>query len=108
MKKVIMAACVAVSLTAFAGPALADKDHKRIPKTAVMLEEAIKAVTDKYPGRVIDAELEAEGGKAEYEVAVVSNSGVSREYTVAAQSGLVSEDTKAAKHEESHKKYARR
>jgi len=104
MKKVIMAACVAVSLTAFTGLALADKDHESIPKTAVSLEQAIKAVTDKYPGRVIEAELEAEDGKAEYEVTVVSNSGESREYTVDAQSGLVSEDKEAAKHEGSHKK----
>ena len=104
MKKVIMAVCVAVSLTAFAGLALADKDHKSIPKTAVSLEQAIKAVTDKYPGRVVEAELEAEDGKAEYEVTVVSNSGESREYTVDAQSGQVSEDKEDAKHEGSHKK----
>ena len=104
MKKVIMAACVAVSLTAFAGLALADKDHESIPKTAVLLEQAIKAVTDKYPGRVVEAELEAEDGKAEYEVTVISNSGESREYTVDAQSGQVSEDKEDAKHEGSHKK----
>ena len=68
------------------------------------MEQAIKAVTDKYPGRVVEAELEAEDGKAEYEITVVSNSGESREYTVDAQSGQVSEDQEAAKHEGSHKK----
>jgi uncharacterized membrane protein YkoI len=104
MKKIIMAVCVAVSLTAFAGLALADKDHESIPKTAVSLEQAIKAVTDKYPGRVVEAELEAEDGKTEYEITVVSNSGESREYTVDAQSGQVSEDKEAAKDEGSHKK----
>lgn len=104
MKQVIMAAYVAVSLTAFAGLALADMDHTSIPKTAVSLEQAIKAVTDKYPGRVVEAELEAEDGKAEYEIIVVNNSGESREYTVDAQSGQVSEDQEAAKHEGNHKK----
>jgi uncharacterized membrane protein YkoI len=104
MKKVIMAACVAVSLTTFAGLALADKEHESVPKTAVSLEQAIKAVTDKYPGRVVEAELEDEDGKAEYEVTVVSNSGESREYTVDAQSGQVSEDKGEVKHEGSHKK----
>jgi uncharacterized membrane protein YkoI len=104
MKKVIMAACVAVSLTAFAGLALADKEHKSLPKTAVSIEQAIKAVTDKYPGRVVEAELEAEDGKVEYEITVVSTSGESREYTVDAQSGQVSEDKESAKHEENHKK----
>jgi uncharacterized membrane protein YkoI len=104
MKKVIMAACVAVSLTAFAGLALADKEHKSIPKTAVSMEQAIKAVTDKYPGRVVEAELEAEDGKAEYEITVVSTSGESREFTVDAQSGQVSEDHETAKHEDGHKK----
>lgn len=49
MKKVIMAACIAISLTTFAGLALADKDHESIPKTAVSLEQATKAITDKYP-----------------------------------------------------------
>ena len=104
MKTIIMAACVAVSLTSVAGLALADKEHQSLPKTAVTIEQAIKAVTDKYPGRVVEAELEAEDGKAEYEITVVSNSGESREYTVDAQSGQVSEDKEAAKHEGSHKK----
>jgi uncharacterized membrane protein YkoI len=104
MKQLIIAACVAVSLTVFAGLALADKGHKTTAKTAVSMEQAIKAVTDKYPGRVIEAELEDEDGKAEYEITVVSNSGESREFMVDAQSGQVSEDTKDAKHESGSKK----
>ena len=104
MKQLIIAACVALSLTTFAGLALADKGHKTIAKTAVSMEQAIKAVTDKYPGRVIEAELEDEDGKVEYEITVVSNSGESREFTVDAQSGQVSEDTKEAKHESGGKK----
>ena len=104
MKHLITAACVAVSLTAFAGLALADKDHKNIAKTAVSMEQAIKAVTEKHPGRVIEAELEDEDGKAEYEVTVVSNSGESREFTVDAQSGQVSEDKDGTVHEASSKK----
>jgi uncharacterized membrane protein YkoI len=104
MKKVIIAVCVAISLTAFAGLALADKEHQSIPKTAVSMEQAIKAVTDKYPGRVVESELEAEDGKAEYEITVVSNSGESREFTVDAQSGQVSEEKEAAEHEEGDRK----
>ncbi len=104
MKQLIIAACVAVSLTAFAGLALADKGHKTIAKTAVSMEQAIKAVTDKYPGRVIEAELEDEDGKAEYEITVVSNSGESREFTVDAQSGQVSGGKEGSEHEESSKK----
>ena len=41
MKQLIIAACVAASLTAFAGLALADKGHKPIAKTAISLEQAI-------------------------------------------------------------------
>lgn len=104
MKQLIIAACVAASLTAFAGLALADKGHKPIAKTAISLEQAIKAVTDKYPGRVIEAELEDEDGKAEYEITVVSNSGESREFTVDAQSGQVSENSDETKHESGSKK----
>ena len=104
MKQLIIAACVAVSLTAFAGPALADKEHKTIAKTAVSMEQAIKAVTDKYPGRVIEAELEDEDGKTEYEITVVSTSGEKREFAVDAQSGLVSEYTADAKYESGSKK----
>jgi len=104
MKQLIIAACVALSLTTFAGLALADKGHKPIAKTAVTIEQAIKAVTDKYPGRVIEAELEDEDGKVEYEITVVSNSGESREFTVDAQSGQVSEETADAKHESGGKK----
>lgn len=104
MKQFIMAACVAVSLTTFASLALADKEHKSTVKTAVSMEQAIKAVTEKYPGQVVEAELEAEDGKAKYEITVVSNSGESREFTVDAQSGQVSEDKEASEHEGSHKK----
>ena len=71
MKKVIMAACVAVSLTAFAGLALADKDHKSIPKTAVSLEQAIKAVTDKYPGRVINVGISESGDNLIYSIKLI-------------------------------------
>jgi len=104
MKKIIIAACVATSLAAFAGVALADKEHEKLPKTAVSLEQAIKSVTDKYPGRVVEAELEAEDGKAEYEISVVNASGESREFTVDAQTGQVSEDQEAEKNEGADKK----
>ncbi len=97
MKTVILAAAVAVSLTALTGLALAEKEHQSLPKTALTIEQAIKAVTDTYPGRVVEAELEAEDGKAEYEITVVSTSGESREYLVDAQSGQISEEKEDGK-----------
>ncbi|WP_455378487.1 PepSY domain-containing protein [Petrachloros mirabilis] len=104
MKKSIIAACTAVSLAAFAGIALADKEQENLPKTAVTMEQAIKAVTDKFPGRVIESELEAEDGKAEYEITVVSASGESREFSVDGQTGQVSEDKETEKDEPAEKK----
>ncbi len=104
MKKAIVAVGLAVSLAAFGGLALADKEHDNIPNTAFSLEQAIKAVTDQYPGRVVEAELEAEDGKAEYEITVVSAKGETREFTVDAQSGKVSASQESEKADEGEKK----
>jgi len=104
MKKVIIAACTALSLAAFGEVAFADKESHSMPNTAVSMEQAIKAVTDKYPGRVIEAELETEDGKAEYEITVVSSSGEDREFTVDAQTGQVSEGQESDKNEGGEKK----
>lgn len=104
MKIFIMAACTAVTLTAFSGIALADKEHENLPKTAISMEQAIKAVTDRFPGRVVESELEAEDGRAEYEITVVSAGGESREFTVDAQTGQVSEDKDSEQEQGAEKK----
>lgn len=104
MKKVIVVVGVAVSLAAFNGLARADKELRNAPKTAVSIEQAIKAVTDQYPGRVVEAELETEDGKAEYEVTIVSATGETREFTVDAQSGKVSADQESEKEQHGDRK----
>ena len=71
-------------------------------KAKVSIAQAINAVTDEFPGKVIEAELEDEGGKLIYEVEVVGHSGNTWEFEVDAQSGQVigteseSADMKAA------------
>lgn len=97
MKKSVSILGMAVIVASFAGAAFADTKHAQLPKTAVSMEQAMKAATDRYPGRVIEAELEAEDGAAEYEITVVSASGEQREVKVDAQSGKVSEESEAEK-----------
>lgn len=75
MKNSVMEACTAVSRIVFGDIALADKEQENLPQTAVSMEQAIKAVTDKFPGRVIESELEAEDRKVKYEINAVSASG---------------------------------
>jgi len=57
--------------------------------TAVTMEEAIKTATAQFPGKVLEAELEREDGKAIYEVEIVNASGEVREFEIDAQSGKV-------------------
>ena len=51
------------------------------------MEEAITAAKAKFPGRVLEAELEKEQGQAVYEIEISSATGVVTEITVDAQSG---------------------
>lgn len=57
--------------------------------TSVTMEEAIKTATTQFPGKVLEAELESEDGKAIYEVEIVNTSGETREFEIDAQSGKV-------------------
>ena len=57
--------------------------------TSVTMEEAIKTATTQFPGKVLEAELELEDGKAVYEVEIVNASGEIREYEIDAQTGKV-------------------
>ena len=56
---------------------------------SVTMEEAIKTATTQFPGKVREAELENEDGKAVYEVEIVNTSGEIREFEVDAQSGKI-------------------
>lgn len=57
--------------------------------TSVTMEEAIKIATTQFPGKVLEAELENEEGKAIYEVEVINGSGETREFEIDAQSGKI-------------------
>lgn len=57
--------------------------------TSVTMEEAIKTATTQFPGKVLEAELESEDGKAVYEVEIVNASGETREFEIDAQTGKV-------------------
>ena len=51
------------------------------------MEEAIATAKAKFPGQVLEAELENEEGKSVYEIEIASSNGVVTEITVDAQSG---------------------
>ncbi len=79
-------------------------------KGKLSMEEAITAAKAKFPGQVLEAELENEQGQAVYEIEIASASGVVTEIKVDAQSGeLLSsdieddEDTKQERSEEKDK-----
>ncbi len=57
--------------------------------TSVTMEEAIKTATTQFPGKVLEAELESEDGKAVYEVEIVNTAGETREFLIDAQSGKI-------------------
>ena len=56
-------------------------------KPTLSLEEAIGKAKAKFPGQVLETELENEEGKAVYEIEIASTTGVVTEIKVDAQSG---------------------
>lgn len=68
-----------------------DKDLESVQATSakVSMEQVIQTAKTKFPGRIVEAELEAEDGTLVYEVKVVSASGEIREIEIDAQSGEV-------------------
>ena len=57
------------------------------------MEEAIATAKTKFPGQVLEAELETEHGQAVYEIEIASTTGVVTEIKIDAQSGeLLSSD----------------
>jgi len=81
--------CVSASLAL--GHDREDKDLESVQATSakVSMEQAIQTAKTKFPGRVVEAELEAEDGALVYEVKVVSASGETQEIEIDAQSGEV-------------------
>ncbi len=68
--------------------------------TAITMEEAINTATTQFPGKVIEAELENEDGKAVYEVEIVNTAGETREFEIDAQTGKIL--SSESEHEDHH------
>jgi hypothetical protein len=67
--------------------------EKGLLTATLSMEEAIATAKTKFPGQVLEAELENEEGKAVYEIEIASTSGTVTEIKVDAQSGeLLSSD----------------
>jgi len=68
-----------------------DKDRESVQAMSakVTMEEAIQTAKTKFPGRVVEAELESEDGGLVYEVEIVSASGEEQEIEIDAQSGEI-------------------
>jgi len=94
MKRPMAVVWGAVAVVVVAGLAIAGveyEEHRDAATAPLSLQQAIQTVTDKYPGQVIRTERETEGGRAVYEITLaVANNG-SREFTVDARSGKMTE-----------------
>lgn len=66
-----------------------DKESVQAMSAKVTMEEAIQTAKTKFPGRVMEAELESEDGALVYEVEIVSASGETQEIEIDAQSGKI-------------------
>lgn len=68
-----------------------DKNKESVQAMAakVSMEEAIHTAKTKFPGRVVEAELESEDGALVYEVEIVSASGETQEIEIDAQTGSI-------------------
>ncbi len=66
-----------------------NKQETVSPSPSVTMEEAMKTATDRFPGQVLEAELETEDGKSVYEVEVAGANGERREVEVDAQTGKI-------------------
>ena len=73
------------------GFATNSEDHapKTNSGTTITMDEAIKAATAHFPGKVKESELEEEDGKSMYEISIVNEAGVSQEIEVDAHSGTI-------------------
>ncbi|MFQ5992836.1 MAG: PepSY domain-containing protein [Nitrospiraceae bacterium] len=73
-------------------PAWSEKAGEQEPGTVappeITMQEAIKAATEKVPGKVTEAELENEHGKTIFEITVVGEDGKEVEVEVDAATGV--------------------
>ncbi len=83
-----------------------DKDRESVQAMSakVTMEEAMQTAKGKFPGRVVEAELESEDGGLVYEVEIVSASGEKQEIEIDAQSGKIldGESENEEDHEDAH------
>lgn len=87
MGMIAVAAALSVSYVA---PAHADHDRARALRQAgaiVPLKQILETVNAQYPGRLLEAELEEEGGGYVYEIEWVGNDGTVRTLHFDAQTG---------------------
>jgi len=80
------------------------------PTAGISIEEAIKAATQKYPGKVLEAELEDEDGAALWELEILTADGKKMEVQVDSRTGevLASEDAENGKDREQERKQERK
>ncbi|MEX2493230.1 MAG: PepSY domain-containing protein [Nitrospirales bacterium] len=79
-----------------------DKEKEKVElatTTKVTIAEAIKTVSEKFPGTIIEAELEKEDGKTVWEVEVVTANGELEKVYVDVQTGQFVEIEDKPKHE---------
>lgn len=80
------------------------------PAAGISIEEAIKAATQKYPGKVLEAELEDEDGSAVWELDILTSDGQKIEVQVDGRTGevLSNEAAEGAKQEQERKRERKR
>jgi len=66
-----------------------DLESAQAVSAKVTMEEAIQKAKAKFPGSVVESELEAEDATLVYEVEIVSASGDVQEIEIDAQSGVI-------------------
>lgn len=71
--------------------------------TTISMEEAIKTATTQFPGKVLEAELEQEEGKAVYEIEIMNASGKIQEIEIDAQTGTMRQEREQENQDEPHK-----
>ncbi len=99
----VVAAMLALAVGLANGQNGKESEGQDTAPAVMSVQGAIEAATAKFPGRVIEAELEDEHGEVRYEVDIVGEDGLVREIEVHAKTGKVTreeaEHLHAAEHE---------
>ncbi len=85
----VVAAMLALAVGLANGQNEKQSEVRESAAPVMSLQDAIEAATAKFPGRVIEAELEDEHGEVRYEVEIVGEDGLVREIEVHAKTGQV-------------------